>query len=84
MNSIHRVQKYSIQQIIFNFFSILKCGRIIRIHHTWARDKSSFRLEISDWLPNKIIFIMQSLIITLRHSEDFHFYGAAKTVVRVN
>lgn len=54
MSCIHRVQKASREQISFNFFSILKCGRIIRIHHTWARDKSSFRLEISDWLPNKL------------------------------
>lgn len=58
MNCIYRVQGESTWQFSFNFFSILKCGRIIRIHQAWTGDKNLFRLNISDWLSTYVISIM--------------------------
>lgn len=45
MSCIYRVQGESTWQFSFNFFSSLKCGRIIRIHQACTGDKNPFRLS---------------------------------------
>lgn len=45
-------------QFSLNFFSILKCRRIIRIHLAWTGDKNPFRLDISDLPSTNVTFLM--------------------------